>query len=116
LRIPAAVGVVDGQSLASLARTARASGVSTTTIGFGEGFDEEVLTAMADAGLAAAVVQAHKPSTYLDGPVARRVGNTACAGDTAAPISDPYMTLGHFSKGAWTVKSLQTDDFALPPT
>ena len=41
MRIPAAVGVVGGQSLASLARTARASGVSTTTIGF----DEEVLTA-----------------------------------------------------------------------
>lgn len=44
------VGVTDRSSLAELARSAAREGVSTTTIGFGEDFEEELLTAMADAG------------------------------------------------------------------
>ncbi len=45
------VGVVDPGSLTAMTRkAAEASNVGTTTIGFGEGFDEELLAAMADAG------------------------------------------------------------------
>jgi Ca-activated chloride channel family protein len=44
------VGVTDPGSLVTLARNASAAGVGTTTIGFGDGFDEDLLTAMADAG------------------------------------------------------------------
>jgi Ca-activated chloride channel family protein len=44
------VGIVDRGRLASLSASAAARGISTTTIGFGEGFDEELLSAMADAG------------------------------------------------------------------
>ena len=43
-------GVTDAGSLVEMTRKARADGVSTTTIGFGEGFDEDLLTAMADGG------------------------------------------------------------------
>ena len=44
------VGITDGGTLAELARRAQADGVGTTTIGFGADFDEDILTAMADAG------------------------------------------------------------------
>jgi Ca-activated chloride channel family protein len=44
------VGIVDRGELASLSKRAAANGVGTTTIGFGDGFDEELMTAMADAG------------------------------------------------------------------
>lgn len=44
------VGVTDGGALAELARTGSREGVGTTTIGFGAYFDEELLTALADAG------------------------------------------------------------------
>lgn len=45
------VGVVDARTLAAMAGSAlEHEGVSTTTIGFGDGFDEDLLTAMADAG------------------------------------------------------------------
>ena len=45
------VGVTDAGSLVEMARQrAEASNVGTTTIGFGEDFDEDLLTAMADAG------------------------------------------------------------------
>jgi Ca-activated chloride channel family protein len=44
------VGIVDRGDLAALAGGAAENGVGTTTIGFGEGFDEELMTAMADAG------------------------------------------------------------------
>ena len=44
------VGVTDPATLVGLAAAAREDGVATTTIGFGEGFDEDLLTAMADAG------------------------------------------------------------------
>jgi Ca-activated chloride channel family protein len=44
------VGIVDRDELASMARSAAAAGIGTTTIGFGDGFDEELMTAMADAG------------------------------------------------------------------
>ena len=44
------VGVVDHGSLVGLAANAREAGVGTTTIGFGADFDEELLTAMSDAG------------------------------------------------------------------
>ena len=45
------VGVVDPAVLVSMARNAiEQSDVGTTTIGFGDDFDEDLLTAMADAG------------------------------------------------------------------
>src|SRR6266511_313727 len=44
------VGITDRGELASLARNAAAAGVGTTTIGFGDGFDEDLMTGMADAG------------------------------------------------------------------
>jgi Ca-activated chloride channel family protein len=44
------VGIVDRPTLAGMAASARGDGVATTTIGFGAGFDEDLLTAMADAG------------------------------------------------------------------
>ncbi|MDP9222327.1 MAG: VWA domain-containing protein [Actinomycetota bacterium] len=45
------VGISDPAALTAMARkTAESAGVGTTTIGFGEGFDEALLTAMADAG------------------------------------------------------------------
>ncbi len=43
-------GITDPARLAALAGQAAGHGVSTTTIGVGEGFDEDLLTAMADAG------------------------------------------------------------------
>lgn len=43
-------GVTDPATLAQLARSATGSGVGTATIGLGDDFDEELLTAMADAG------------------------------------------------------------------
>lgn len=45
------VGITEHGQLETLARTTlEATGVSTTTIGFGEGFDEDLMTLMADAG------------------------------------------------------------------
>lgn len=44
------VGITDGGALAELARTGSREGVGTSTIGFGADFDEELLTALADAG------------------------------------------------------------------
>lgn len=44
------VGITDPVALEGLCREASRRGVSTTTIGFGEGFDEDLLRAMADAG------------------------------------------------------------------
>lgn len=43
-------GIVDPQQLTALAATAKGRGVTTTTIGFGEDYDEDLLRAMADAG------------------------------------------------------------------
>ena len=43
-------GITDAGQLVSLATGARGRGVGTTTIGFGDGFDEDLLTQMADAG------------------------------------------------------------------
>ncbi|MFW6201034.1 MAG: vWA domain-containing protein [Gemmatimonadota bacterium] len=44
------VGITDPGRLRDLVATAATKGVSTTTIGFGEGYDEELLRSMADAG------------------------------------------------------------------
>ena len=44
------VGITGGAELAVLAGSAAENGVGTTTIGFGDGFDEELMSAMADAG------------------------------------------------------------------
>jgi Ca-activated chloride channel family protein len=44
------VGITEPDALVALARGARDEGVATTTIGFGDDFDEELLTAFADAG------------------------------------------------------------------
>lgn len=44
------VGITDSDQLAAMSASAAGRGISTTTIGFGEGFDEELLSAMADAG------------------------------------------------------------------
>jgi Ca-activated chloride channel family protein len=43
-------GITDPGDLVGMARRARLEGVSTSTIGFGEGFDEDLLREMADAG------------------------------------------------------------------
>jgi Ca-activated chloride channel homolog len=43
-------GLTDRGELAELAGSIRAAGIGTTTIGFGDDFDEDLLTAMADAG------------------------------------------------------------------
>jgi Ca-activated chloride channel family protein len=44
------VGIHGADGLAKLARGAADDGVSTTTIGFGHGFDEDLMTAMANEG------------------------------------------------------------------
>ena len=44
------VGITDPTRLVGLCREAAAAGVTTTTIGFGTGYDEHLLSAMADAG------------------------------------------------------------------
>src|ERR671925_398124 len=43
------VGVTEPERLVALARGAGRDGIGTSTIGFGEGFDEDLLTGMADA-------------------------------------------------------------------
>lgn len=43
-------GITDPSALVSMATSARGTGVGTTTIGFGDHFAEELLTAMGDAG------------------------------------------------------------------
>jgi len=43
-------GITDAATLVGMARTAADEGVGTTTIGFGDGFDEELMTGMADSG------------------------------------------------------------------
>jgi Ca-activated chloride channel homolog len=44
------VGIVDPEQLVGLAQSASESGIGTTTIGYGDDFDEDLLTALADAG------------------------------------------------------------------
>ena len=44
------VGITEPALLAGLCATAKRDGITTTTIGFGEGYDEKLLRAMADAG------------------------------------------------------------------
>jgi len=44
------VGIVDHEILVDLARTARTLGITTSTIGVGDGYDDRLLRAMADAG------------------------------------------------------------------
>ncbi len=43
-------GITDSSTLVELARTARTMGITTTMIGVGEGYDDDLLRAMADAG------------------------------------------------------------------
>jgi Ca-activated chloride channel family protein len=57
-------GVTDASQLQAFAKTAGDDGVATTTIGFGEGFDEDLLTAMADAG----VGNAHFAASHEETP------------------------------------------------
>lgn len=44
------IGITDPSTLVELARTARTMGITTTTIGVGEGYDDDLLRSMADAG------------------------------------------------------------------
>lgn len=44
------VGIVDDLQLAMMARASAGDGIGTSTIGFGAGFSEDLLAAMADAG------------------------------------------------------------------
>jgi len=44
------VGITDPSQLAGMAGEVAGSGISTTTIGFGDGFDEHLMTAFADSG------------------------------------------------------------------
>ncbi|MEP6973386.1 MAG: hypothetical protein ABI869_04480 [Actinomycetota bacterium] len=48
------VGVTDAAQLAQMAHGATDEGVGTTTIGFGDGFDEDLMTVMADQGAGSA--------------------------------------------------------------
>jgi Ca-activated chloride channel family protein len=43
-------GIVDDLQLAKMARASAGDGIGTSTVGFGEGFSEDLLAAMADAG------------------------------------------------------------------
>jgi Ca-activated chloride channel family protein len=43
-------GITDREQLAAMCAAARAEGITTSAIGFGEGYDEDLLRAMADAG------------------------------------------------------------------
>jgi Ca-activated chloride channel homolog len=43
-------GITEPSTLIELARTARAMGITTTTVGIGEGYDDALLRGMADAG------------------------------------------------------------------
>jgi Ca-activated chloride channel homolog len=43
-------GIVEASELAAMAKVAADDGIGTTTIGFGDGFDEDLMTPMADAG------------------------------------------------------------------
>jgi Ca-activated chloride channel family protein len=43
-------GITDPELLIGLARTARAQGITTSTVGVGDGYDDGLLRAMADAG------------------------------------------------------------------
>jgi Ca-activated chloride channel homolog len=44
------MGITDPSTLVELARTARRMGITTTTVGIGDGYDDALLRAMADAG------------------------------------------------------------------
>lgn len=44
------VGITEPERLVEITRSAGRDGIGTSTIGFGEGFDEDLLTALADAG------------------------------------------------------------------
>ncbi|HUP71840.1 MAG TPA: VWA domain-containing protein [Acidimicrobiales bacterium] len=54
------VGIVDSGQLSTLAAQSAGQGVTTTTIGFGNHFDEDLLRAMADAG--------HGNARWAEGP------------------------------------------------
>lgn len=58
------VGITDTPSLRQMAERTRAQGVTTSTVGFGERFAEDLMTAMADAGGGAA----HFAETPDDAP------------------------------------------------
>jgi Ca-activated chloride channel family protein len=53
------VGITEPAKLTGLCRTAAANGITTTTIGFGAGFNEDLLTAMSDGGGGAAYYIEH---------------------------------------------------------
>jgi len=53
------VGITEPAKLTGLCRTAAANGITTTTIGFGAGFNEILLTGMSDAGGGAAYYIEH---------------------------------------------------------
>lgn len=44
------VGITEPSTLVELARTARTMGITTTTVGLGDGYDDALLRAMSDAG------------------------------------------------------------------
>lgn len=58
------VGITDSKTLATMVGEAKTSGVGTSTIGFGAGFDEELLTDMAAAGAG----NSHYVSSLDDAP------------------------------------------------
>ncbi|WP_017538902.1 ADP-ribosylglycohydrolase family protein [Nocardiopsis halophila] len=74
-------GVTEHDRLAGIARTAYASGVATTTVGYGLGYDEELLGAVADGGAGDALF-AEDPDTalgLLQGEVDHLLAKTAQA-------------------------------------
>ena len=64
-------GITDPGALAELARSAAREGVGTTTIGFGADFDEQLLTALADAGGGATATTARQGSAGSKGVIDR---------------------------------------------
>lgn len=57
-------GVTDRDQLASMVAGAARDGIGTTTVGFGDGFDEDLMTSMANAGRGTA----HYAATVEDAP------------------------------------------------
>lgn len=97
-------GICDRPTLAGLTAGAAADGITTSTIGFGDGFDEDLLTAMADTGRGAA----HYAASPEDAPAvfADEAADLAdlVAQNVTVTISHPHPdTRGVEVLGGWAV-------------
>lgn len=80
-------GITEPSTLVELARTARNMGISTTTVGIGEGYDDHLLRMMADAG-AGNAWYIEKPDQSQD-VLAEELGNllSVCAQGITASLA-----------------------------